>query len=430
MRAVALVILGWCVLAVGSSETAQGAVSFRSSSAASSATSGGVGPNFLDLTIARPAGLAVNDLMIATIQWVLKTDNGSTVTATPPSGWTQIDNNNQVGWAVVVWWKRATASDVAASSYTFTGNWTNRNATAAGVVSAYSGVAPTGAPLTWGSVTRTGFNSTFLANGSAGFAQPGRTAYSAPAYTPTPGSLGVVAVMADRTGNSNQLDLSSTQGGTLIASQPAVGGGGVDGINTAVAYATPDGSGAYGTTPYADNFSYVKMTFANTIQWTAFSFVLKPAPPCGLSADLLLTSTPSSVSFGSSSLSGSDLTLTAPVSLTVDDQTTTDGATSAGWNLSLHATQFTSGGNTLPSTALRVTSASSADAGGRCAAPVNPVGYPVIVPASTTTKIYAASVNSGRGASTVTLGMGLVVPGGSRSGSYSSTWTYTLTSGP
>ena len=340
------------------------------------------------------------------------------------AGWTEIDNNNQTGWAVEVWWKRATAADVAAASFTFTGNFSNRNATAAGAITAYSGVAPTGSPLAWGDVMRTGFNSTTVGNGQYGIASP---AESGSGYVNTPGSMGVGIVMADRSGNSNPVDFSLTAGmaGTLVAHQGATGGGGVDGINTAVAYAAPNGSGVY---PGVG--SYIGITATATIQWSAFSFVLKPAPPCGLSADLLVTSAPSAVSFGTTALTGADRSLTASAAFTIDDETTTDGTTSSGWNLTLNPTQFTNGSSTLPTTALSVQSASDADAGGRCAAPAPAATYPLTVPSGTTTKVYKASANSGRGASTITLNLKLAIPASARIGAYSSTWTYTLASGP
>ena len=52
------------------------------------------------------------------------------------------------------------------------------------------------------------------------------------------------------------------------------------------------------------------------------------------------------------------------------------------------------------------------------------------IPAGTTTKIYNAAANSGRGPSTITMNLRLAVPARTKIGSYASTWTYTLSSGP
>ena len=50
--------------------------------------------------------------------------------------------------------------------------------------------------------------------------------------------------------------------------------------------------------------------------------------------------------------------------------------------------------------------------------------------APTAVKIYNAAAATGRGPADVTLGVQLAVPGNAYSGSYSSTWTFTIASGP
>jgi hypothetical protein len=75
-------------------------------------------------------------------------------------------------------------------------------------------------------------------------------------------------------------------------------------------------------------------------------------------AGLTLTP-PGSVTLPTITLNGLDQTTTTTASLTVDDET----ATGAGWNITQSATQFTtSGGKTLPATALSLTSTSATPA--------------------------------------------------------------------
>jgi hypothetical protein len=58
----------------------------------------------------------------------------------------------------------------------------------------------------------------------------------------------------------------------------------------------------------------------------------------------------------------------------------------------------------------------------------------VTVPAAATApaavKIYNAAAGTGTGPSNVSLGVRLAVPGNAYTGSYTSTWTFTIASGP
>jgi hypothetical protein len=66
--------------------------------------------------------------------------------------------------------------------------------------------------------------------------------------------------------------------------------------------------------------------------------------------------------------------------------------------------------------------------------PTNSVSYPVTVPAASTppaaAKFYNAAANTGKGTFTVTPTVQVSVPGNSYSGSYSSTLTINIVSGP
>ena len=74
------------------------------------------------------------------------------------------------------------------------------------------------------------------------------------------------------------------------------------------------------------------------------------------------------------------------------------------------------------------------DSGASCTTATNAVSYPYTLPAAATaptaTKIFSAAANTGLGNQTVTLVFQLAIPASAFAGSYSSTWTYTLVSGP
>jgi hypothetical protein len=71
---------------------------------------------------------------------------------------------------------------------------------------------------------------------------------------------------------------------------------------------------------------------------------------------------------------------------------------------------------------------------GTCRLPTNAIAYPVTLPAATTAptavKLYDAAAATGLGPSTVTLTFKLSVPPNAYNGSFSSTWTFSLVSGP
>ena len=148
---------------------------------------------------------------------------------------------------------------------------------------------------------------------------------------------------------------------------------------------------------------------------------------------LAFKSTPPDVSF-SATLSGADQTTTASQALDVGDAT----GSGAGWNITATSTTFTKGSDTLANDSTTVQSAPSVacDAGATCtlATPSGGVSYPYTLPAATVaptaTKMFSASPNSGRGNQTVTPSWRLAVPASALAGSYTSTWTLSLSSGP
>ena len=190
------------------------------------------------------------------------------------------------------------------------------------------------------------------------------------------------------------------------------------------------------------------------------------AAPCGPSSptttDCTLTAT--------ATLSAGTLTLAAPAALTwsatlngnsqslVDgtaahQEYTVDDATGGalGWNVTASATTFTSGTDTLPDSGTFVTNGSlssvtsttgpSATCSTTCTLPTNGTTYPVAITTAATTptpvKIYSAAAATGVGSiviggSTATnpVGWWVVVPGTAVPGTYTSTVTLAIASGP
>ncbi|MEA2315096.1 MAG: hypothetical protein QOI03_1788 [Solirubrobacteraceae bacterium] len=149
---------------------------------------------------------------------------------------------------------------------------------------------------------------------------------------------------------------------------------------------------------------------------------------------LAFVSTPPNVSF-SATLNGTDQTVTSAQALDVGDAT----GSGAGWNLTATSTTFTTGGgspHTLSTSATTVGASPTVacDTGVTCVLATNSVSYPYTLPAAGTapvaTKLLNAAANTGMGNQTVTPSWKLAVPASTLAGTYTSTWTISLVSGP
>jgi hypothetical protein len=172
------------------------------------------------------------------------------------------------------------------------------------------------------------------------------------------------------------------------------------------------------------------------------SLLLVAAPAGATTASETLTAgslgfatTPGNVTFPATTLTGQDKTVTANQPLDIADAT----GSGAGWNITATSTQFkTSTGNTLPAGAVTVGTAPGAptcDTGVTCTpGGTTTVTFPYTLPAAATaptaTKLYNAPVNTGMGDQTLTPTWTLAIPANAYSGSYTSTWTLSLVSGP
>lgn len=151
-----------------------------------------------------------------------------------------------------------------------------------------------------------------------------------------------------------------------------------------------------------------------------------------LTGSTLSLSTSATPSF-SANLDLGDSTPTYTVPLTIQD---TRGS-GAGWNATITSTQFTTGGgtpSTLATNASTLTGVTSVCATGTCTTPTNAISYPVAVPAAATApaavKFFNAAANTGMGKFTNTPTIGVFVPQTSVAGTYNSTLTVAVVSGP
>jgi WxL domain surface cell wall-binding len=173
------------------------------------------------------------------------------------------------------------------------------------------------------------------------------------------------------------------------------------------------------------------------------SVLLAAAPAMATNASATLTAgtlgfatTPAAVTFPSTALNGQNKTVTVQQPLDIADAT----GSGAGWNITATSTQFkTTGGNTLPLGSVTVASAPGAptcDTNVTCTVGgATTVAFPYTLPSAagtgpTATKLYNAPANTGMGDQTVSPTWTLAIPGNAYAGSYSSTWTLSLVSGP
>lgn len=164
---------------------------------------------------------------------------------------------------------------------------------------------------------------------------------------------------------------------------------------------------------------------------TGYSGVIATFEPA-CSGGSLTDTPPADIDF-TGTLDGASTSTTTSFAVTVDDQT----GSGSGWNLDGTSTTFTNGTHTLSSTATTVTSATPAADSGNCTLPVNDtsnVSYPVTLPAGATApaavKLFSDKAGDGMGPANITFDAKVILPANAYAGTYSSTWTFTIASGP
>lgn len=146
---------------------------------------------------------------------------------------------------------------------------------------------------------------------------------------------------------------------------------------------------------------------------------------------LAFVSAPPAVSF-SDTLNGADQTVTTTQAFDVGDAT----GSGSGWNVTATSTTFGAGGHSLPTTATTVGSGPTAacDNGATCSTATDGVSFPYSLPAASTaptaTELFNAATDTGMGNQTFTPTWTLAIPADTYAGSYTSTWTLSLVSGP
>jgi YVTN family beta-propeller protein len=153
----------------------------------------------------------------------------------------------------------------------------------------------------------------------------------------------------------------------------------------------------------------------------------------GVTRSLGFATAPGNISFDAA-LQG--VTQAAAASLALD---VGNGTSTTGWSISGTSTTFTTGGadpHELPTTSVTIQTSPSVacDGSASCTLASNGIAYPVVLPAGTTpptsAKLFRAVEDSGVCDQTVTPWFTLAIPPTTYAGTYASTWTFTLSSGP
>lgn len=369
---VAALTIAWALLTPASASAAIAEVGASSANASSSSSE----------AISKPSGVASGQVLVATI-----TASG-TGAITPPAGWTQIQDTTTT-------FRQSSYYHVADTSEPSSWTWSLGSARyASGGIIAYSGVDTT-VPVDASASSSGASGNAVTPPVTANFA--GDQVIAAVGFT---GSWFLFNSVTPGTGTTERYDSSTinmTESEAADFTQASAGA-------TPTKTATPATGGA----------------------WIADTIALDPA-----SAATLAVSTSATPSFAAS-LPAGDQTSTYTLPLGVQDTRT---PTSAGWNLTITSTPFTSGAHALPTTASRATAATSTCVGGAsCVSPSNSVAYPVAVPAGTTppaaAKLYNAAAGTGSGVFSIIPTISVAVPANSYAGSYTSTVTVSIVSGP
>ncbi|MDQ2903839.1 MAG: WxL domain-containing protein [Chloroflexota bacterium] len=171
-----------------------------------------------------------------------------------------------------------------------------------------------------------------------------------------------------------------------------------------------------------------------TLSGSALAFADGPDVTATITGGSLTESTTATPA-PSATLAGIDQAVTYDIPITLTDLT----GTGTGWNLTITSTQFTTGGGTphlLATSASHITGVTSAHVGtDGYTDPSNLITYaPLLVPAAATAptavKFFNADVNTGRGTFTVTPTVSIALPANTFAGSYTSTVTLAVVSGP
>jgi len=340
------------------------------------------------VTLTLPAASTAGTLLVATVA-----SNRNSAFSSPGTGWSQAAQIGQLNAAAGIWYYAGNPGGISSVTFTDTSGTST-----AGQLSEWRGVLA-GSP-----VDKTGTKTATLL---------------ATSVTPSAGSVTTAGELAV-TSTAQYMLLPSTATYTPGTGWTNLGNSGA--TSSSYQY-TAD----YRTGVPTGSLSE-KITSSEAGSLSAVIATFKPVTCTG---GTRMVTAPPSVAFPAATLNGLDQTLTASAAVTPSDMS----GSAAGWNVTATSTTFTNGaGKTLPATATTVTGAAPASAPGTCDLPTNSITYPVTLPAAATApaavKVYNAAANTGGGPLTLTLSFQLAVPASAYSGSYSSTWTFSIASGP
>lgn len=129
-------------------------------------------------------------------------------------------------------------------------------------------------------------------------------------------------------------------------------------------------------------------------------------------------------------LSGIDQTTTFTVLSRVTYDDDAGNGNNLGWKLNVSATLPTVSGRSLPALIVTGVTRANCTAGqSSCVNPVNSVTWPITV-GTTATKVYNAAANTGKGNVVLTTTYQITYPANAIAGTYSSTITYAVATGP
>ncbi len=348
------------------------------------------------VTLTLPSASTSGNLLVASISgW------GDSTNVTAPGGWTSAAQASGGGTRrTAIFYYTNNPGSISSALFTFGASTTF----IAGQISEWSGMG-TSAPLDITNKNNSASGTTFTMN-------------SGGASTIVGSEIAVTAF---------QEDFSAA---TTVAFTPASGWtnfGNTGATSRTTQYTADYETGlASGASPSEQQTS----TVSATVGWLAAIATFAPPPSC-TGGSLTITSPGGGVQFNGVNLNGLDRTDNAQPTFIPTDQT----GSNAGWNIQLTSTQFITGSShTLPTTATTLTSASRQTGPGTCTLPTNSVTYPITVPAGAgppaAVKIYNAAANTGEGASSINFNFNIALPASAYSGTYNSTWTVTIASGP
>jgi hypothetical protein len=161
------------------------------------------------------------------------------------------------------------------------------------------------------------------------------------------------------------------------------------------------------------------------------ALVVVPSAAGAITLTVTVT-TASPITAAGVTLNGVDQTKTFTVASKVTyDDTSGAGANTLGWKVNVSATAPTVAGRSLPFLILTgvVAGACTPDTSGSCTRPTNNVTWPITIN-GTPAKIFNAAANTGQGSDVLTSTYKITYPANAIAGTYSSTITYAVASGP